>query len=69
MEEARRKIKRQTPPGGGRVDTLRRLLQGDSASRMKIDLDAEDSQSSEGSGRTPRHRRMGKGKTPQHLGF
>ena len=32
---------------------------------MKIHLDAEDSRSSEGSGRAPRHCRNGKGKTPR----
>ena len=46
MEEAKKKVKRKTPPGGSCVDTLGRLFQGDSASRMNTDLDAEDSRSS-----------------------
>ena len=41
MKQAGKKIKRKTPPGGPRVDKLRRLFERDSASRMKIDLDAE----------------------------
>ena len=53
------------------MDILRRLFEGDSASRLKIHLDAEDSWSSEGSGCAPRHCRKGKGKTskgaPRHL--
>ena len=65
MEEAQRTIRRETPPGGSRVDTLRRFFDGDPACRMKIDLDAEDSRSSEGRGPTTRHRSKGKGKTPK----
>ena len=65
MEDAGRKIQRETPPGRSRVDTLRRFLDGDPASRTKINLDAEDSRSSEGSGPATRPRRKGKGKTPE----
>ena len=65
MEEAERKIQHETPPGRSRVDTLRRLFQEDCASRMKIDLDAEDSQISEGSCCATRPRRKSKGKTPK----
>ena len=63
MEEAERKIRRDTPPGGSRVDTLRKLFKGNPAFRMKIQPDTQDSASSEGSGRAARHRRKGKGKT------
>ena len=47
------------------MDTLRRFFVGDPASRMKIDMDAEDSQSSEGSGPVTRPRRKGERKTPE----
>ena len=63
MEEAERKIGRETPPGGFRVDTLRRFLDRDPSSRMKIDLEAGDSRSSEGSGPATRPRCKGQGKT------
>ena len=65
MGKAERKDKRETPPTGFRVETLRMLFEGDPSSRMKIDLDAEESRSCEGSGRINRHRRKGKGKTPE----
>ena len=65
MHQAEKKIKRDTPPGGSRVDTVRRLLEGDFASRMKIDLDTEDSRSSKCRGRLPRHRPQGQEKDPQ----
>ena len=58
-------MKREPPLGGSRLDPLRRPLEGDSASRMKIDLDAEDSRSSGSSSCTTRHRRKGKGKTSE----
>ena len=63
IKEAERKIRRKTPPGGSRVDTLRRFIDGDPASRMKINLDAEDPRSSKGSGPATRLRRKYKGKT------
>ena len=47
------------------MDTLRRLFQVDSSSRMKIDLDAEDSQSSRDSSPATRTCRKGRGKTPE----
>ena len=47
------------------MDTLRRFFDGEPAFRMKIDLDAEDSRSSEGTGPATRPRRKGKGKTPE----
>ena len=68
MEEPKKKIKRETPRGGSRVNTPPMLFQGDSASRMKTDLDAEASRSSEGSSRALRHRRKGKGKTSKGTG-
>ena len=68
MEEAYRKIERETPPGGSRVDTLGGLFEGESASRMNIDLDAEDSRSSGSSGRATRQPRKGKKKTPKGYG-
>ena len=64
LEEAGRKIRRETYRGGSRVDTLRRIFDGDPASRMKIDLDVQDFRSSEGSGCATGPRRKGKGKAP-----
>ena len=65
IEEAEAKIRRETPPGGSCVDTLRRLFGGDLSSRMKFDVDGEDSRRSEDSGPATRHRRKGKGKNPE----
>ena len=62
MEVVQRKIRPETPPEGSRVDTLRRFFDGDPASRTKIDLDAEDSRSSEGSGPATRPRRKDRGR-------
>ena len=45
------------------MDTLRGFFDGDAASEMKIDLDAEDSGSSEGSRPATRPRRRDKQKT------
>ena len=61
MEEAERKIGHEMPPGGSPVDTLRSFFDGNSPSRMKIGLDAEDSGSSQASGSATRPRRKGKG--------
>ena len=61
MEEAERKIPRKMPPGGSRVDTLRRFFNGKAASRMKIALEAEDCRSSEGSVPAIGPHRKGKG--------
>ena len=37
MEEAEAKLRRETPPGGSRVETLRKLFEGDAASKMTLD--------------------------------
>ena len=63
MEEAEAKLRHETPPGGSRVETLRRLFEGDASSRMK--LDEADTGSSGSGGTTARRRRKGKGKTPE----
>ena len=63
MEEAEAKLRRKTPPGGSRVETLRKLFEGDASSRMT--LDEADTGSSGSSGPTARRRRKGKGKTPE----
>ena len=65
MEEAEWKIRRETPPGRFRVDTLHRFFDVDPACRMKIHLDMGDSRSSEGTGLATRPRRKGKGKIPE----
>ena len=62
MEEAEAKLRRETPPGGSRVETLRKLFEGDASSRMT--LDEADTGSSGSSGTTAHRRRKGKGKTP-----
>ena len=61
MEEADAKLRRETPPGGSRVETLRKLFEGDTSS--KITLDEADTGSSGSSGHTAHRRRKGKGKT------
>ena len=63
MEEAEAKLRRETPPGGSRVETLRKLFEGDASSRMT--LDETDTGSSGSSGPTAHRRRKGKGKTPE----
>ena len=63
MEEAEAKLHRETPPGGSRVETLRKLFEGDASSRMT--LDEADTGSSGSSGTTAHRRRKGKGKTPE----
>ena len=63
MEEAEAKLRRETPPGGSRVETLRKLLKGDASSKMT--LDEADTGSSGSSGPTAHRRRKVKGKTPQ----
>ena len=65
MEDPERKIQRETPLGGSCLDTLRRFFDRVPASRMKTDLDVEDSRSSEGSGPATRPRQKGKEKTPE----
>ena len=63
MEEAEAKLRRETPPGGSRVETLRKLFEGDASSRMT--LDEADTGSSGSSGPTAHRWRKGKGKTPE----
>ena len=63
MEEAEAKLRRETPPGGSRVETLRKLFEGDASSKMT--LDEADTGSSGRSGPTAHRRRKGKGKTPE----
>ena len=50
MEEAEAKLRRETPPGGSRVETLRTLFEGDASSKMT--LDEVDTGSSGSSGPT-----------------
>ena len=63
MEEAEAKLRRETPPGGSRVETLRKLFEGDASSKMT--LDEAHTGSSGSSGPTANRRRKGKGKTPE----
>ena len=63
MEEAEAKLRRETPPGGSRSETLRKLFEGDASSKMT--LDEVDTGSSGSSGPTAYRRRKGKGKTPE----
>ena len=66
MEEAEAKLRRETPPGGSRVETLRKLFEGDASSRMT--LDEADTGRSGSSDPTARRQRKGKGKTPRGRG-
>ena len=52
MEEAEAKLRRKTPPGGSRVETLRRCFQGDASSKMALDPEEVDTGSSWSSGPT-----------------
>ena len=65
MEEAEAKLQRKTPPGGSRVETLRKLFEGDTSSKMTLDLEEVDTGSSGDSGPASLRRRKGKGKTPE----
>ena len=65
MEEAEAKLQRETPPGGSRVETLRKLFERDAPSKMTLDLEEVDTGSSGHSRPTAYRRRRGKGKTPQ----
>ena len=65
MEEAEAKLRRETPPGGSRVETLRKLFEGDASSKMALDPEEVDTGSSGSSGPTAYRRRKGKGKTPE----
>ena len=62
MEEAEAKLRRETPPGGSRVETLRKLFEGDASSKMTLDLEEVDRGSSGSSGPTAYRRRKGRGK-------
>ena len=63
MEEAEAKLRRETPLGGSRVETLRKLFEGEASSKMT--LDEVDTGSSRCSGPTAYRRRKGNGKTPE----
>ena len=65
MEEAEAKLRRETPPGGSRVETLRKLFEGDASSKMTLDLEDVDTGSSGDSGPIAYRRRKGKGRTPE----
>ena len=65
MEKAEAKLRRETPPGGSRVETLRRLFEGDASSKMAPDPEEVDTGSSGSSGPAAQRRRKGKGKTPE----
>ena len=65
IEEAEAKLQRETPPGGSRVETLRKLFGGDASSKMTLDLEEVDTGSSGDSGPTAYRLRKGKGKTPE----
>ena len=65
MAEAEAKLRRETPPGGSRVETLRKLFEGDASSKMALDPEEVDTGSSGSSGPTAYRRRKGKGKTPE----
>ena len=52
MVEAEAKLRRETPPGGSRVETLRKLFEGDASSKMALDPEEVDTGSSGSSGPT-----------------
>ena len=63
MAEAEAKLRRETPPGGSWLKTLRKLFEGDASCKMT--LDGADTGSSGSSGPTAYRRGKGKGKTPE----
>ena len=65
MEEAEAKLRRETPPEGSRVETLRRLFEGDAFSKMALDPEEVDTGSSGSSGPIAHQRGRGKRKTPE----
>ena len=65
MEEAEAKLRRETPPGGSRVETLQRLFEGDASSKMALDPEEVDTGSSGSSRPIAHRRRKGKQKTPE----
>ena len=50
MGEAEAKLRRETPPGGSRVETLRKLSEGDASFKMALDLEEVDTGSSDKAG-------------------
>ena len=66
MEEAEAKLRRETPPGGSRVETLRRLFEGNASSKMT--LDEVDTGSSGSNGPTAYRRRRVRGRPPRGHG-
>ena len=65
MAEAEAKLRRETPPGGSPVETLRKLFEGDASSKTARDPEEVDTGSSGSSGPTAYRRRKGSGKTPE----
>ena len=65
MAEAEAKLRRETLPGGSRVETLRKVFEGDASSKIALDPEEVDTGSSGSSGPTAYRRRKGKGKTPE----
>ena len=65
MAEAEAKLRRETPPGGSRVETLRELFEGDASYKMALDPEEVDTGSSGSSGPTAYQPGKGKGKTPE----
>ena len=65
MAEAEAKLRRETPPGGSRLETLRKLFEGDVPSRMALNSEEVDTGSSGSSGPAAYRRRKGKEKTPE----
>ena len=65
MAEVEAKLRRETPPGESRLETLRKLFDGDASSRMTLDPEEVDTDSSGSSGPTAYRRRKGEGKTPE----
>ena len=67
MEEAEAKLQRETCPGASRVETLRKLFEGDASSKMTLDLQEVDTGSSGDSGPAAYRRRRGKGEDPREV--
>ena len=65
MADAEAQLRRETPLGGSRVETLRELFEGDASSKMALDPEEVETVSSGSSGPTAHRRRKGKGKTPE----
>ena len=64
MAEAEAKLRRETHPGESRVETLRKLFEGDASSKMTLVLEEVNTGSSGDSGPTAYRRGKGKGETP-----